>query len=138
RQGREALAVVHAASTDANLHEWRKRVKDLWHQLEILEPTRPDLLEELATKAHELADHLGDDHDLVVLSETMKDVFRTEGDGAHGSEWSRLIQLRRGELQKSAFHLGDELYRERPKEFVRRLKAYWKAWRAEQKAEQLA
>src|SRR5262249_43066413 len=47
RQGREALAVVHAARTDANLHEWRKRVKDLWHQLKILEPIRPDVLAEL-------------------------------------------------------------------------------------------
>jgi CHAD domain-containing protein len=137
-QGRDALAVAHAASTDENLHEWRKRVKDLWHQLTILEPTRPDLLEGLANKAHELADHLGGDHDLVVLSETMRDVFRTEGDGAHRGEWSGLIQRRRGELQKNAFRLGDELYRDRPKDFVRRLKVYWKAWRAERKAEQLA
>src|SRR5215468_1402975 len=138
RQGRDALAVAHAASTDENLHEWRKRVKDLWHQFEILEPARPDLLEGLANTAHELADHLGDDHDLVVLSETMRDVFRTEGNGPHGAEWSRLILRRRGELQKDAFRLGDELYRDRPKDFVRRLKAYWKTWRAEQAAEQFA
>jgi CHAD domain-containing protein len=138
RQGREALAVVHVALTDANLHEWRKRVKDLWHQLEILESTHPELLEELANKAHELADRLGDDHDLVVLSETTSDVFRTEGNGAHGAEWSRLIQRRRGELQKDALRLGDELYRDRPKDFVRHLKAYWKAWRAEVEAEQFA
>ena len=138
RQGRDALAVVHTASTDENLHEWRKRVKDLWHQLEILEPICPDLLEGLANTAHVLADHLGDDHDLVVLSETMRDVFCTEGDGAHGAEWSRLILRRRRALQKDALRLGDELYRDRPKDFVRRLKAYWKAWRAEQAAEQFA
>jgi CHAD domain-containing protein len=138
RQGRDALTVAHAASTDANLHEWRKRVKDLWHQLEILEPARPDLLEGLVNMAHELADRLGDDHDLVVLAETTSDLFRTEGDGAHGAELSRLIQRRRGEHQKAAFHLGDELYRDRPKDFVRRLESYWKAWRAERKAEQLA
>ena len=88
--------------------------------------------------AHELADHLGDDHDLVVLSETMQDVFRTEGDGAHRAEWSQLIERRREEHQKDAFRLGDELYRDRPKDFVRRLKGYWKAWRAERKAEQVA
>ena len=68
----------------------------------------------------------------------MRDVFRTEGNGAHRAEWSRLIQRRRGELQKDAFGLGDELYRDRPKDFVRRLKAYWKAWRAELAAEQFA
>jgi CHAD domain-containing protein len=137
-QGRDALAVAQAAPTDANLHEWRKRVKDLWHQLEIPEPSRPDLLGALANKAHELADHLGDDHDLIVLSQKLPEVFGTEGNGAQGAEWSRLIQRRRGELQQDALRLGDELYRDRPKAFVRRLKAYWKAWRAGQKAEQLA
>jgi CHAD domain-containing protein len=138
RQGLAALAAVHSASTDANLHEWRKRVKDLWYQLEILEPTHPDVLGELAKRAHELADHLGDDHDLVVLGQTIHDVFRSEGDGAPGGEWSRLIQRRRGELQQEALRLGEELYRDRPKDFVRRLKGYWKAWRAEQEAEQVA
>jgi CHAD domain-containing protein len=138
RQGRDALAVAHSASTDANLHEWRKRVKDLWHQLQLLAPARPDILEALADKAHELADRLGDDHDLVVLSETLKDVSRAGGDGAHGAALSRLIERRRGALQKDAFRLGDELYQERPKDFVRRLKAYWKAWRAELEAEQFA
>lgn len=137
RQGREALAAVRSAPTDANWHEWRKRVKDLWHQLEILEPTRPDLLGELANRAHELADHLGDDHDLVVLGETMNDVFRRAGDGAHRAEWSRLIQRRRGELQEEALRLGDVLYRDVPKDFVRRLKGYWKAWRSGQGAEQV-
>jgi len=138
RQGRDALAAAHAASTDANLHEWRKRVKDLWHQLQLLAPARPDVLEALADRAHELADRLGDDHDLVVLSETLKDVARAGGEGADDAALPRLIERRRGALQKDAFRLGDELYHERPKDFVRRLKAYWKAWRAELEAEQFA
>jgi CHAD domain-containing protein len=138
RQGREALAAVHSASTDANLHEWRQRVKDLWHQLGILEPTRPDLLGGLVSRAHELADHLGNDHDLAVLGETMNDVFRSEGDGARSAEWSWQIQRRRGELQEESLRLGGEVYRDSPKDFVRRLRGYWKAGRAAQEAEQVA
>jgi hypothetical protein len=97
-----------------------------------------DELEELANKAHDLADYLGDDHDLAVVAQTMTDLFPTEGNGSHGGTWSPLIQRRRGGLQEDALRLGDDLYRERPQEFIRHLKAYWKAWRAEREAAQSA
>ena len=50
-----------------NFHEWRKRVKYFWHQLEILTNIRPDVLVRLGDGLHTLSDTLGDQHDLVLL-----------------------------------------------------------------------
>ena len=41
RQGRRAFRAAGDTPTDENLHEWRKRVKDLGHALGVVEPIRP-------------------------------------------------------------------------------------------------
>ena len=48
RQGRKAFDQVKAEATVENLHEWRKQVKYLRHQLELLAPTWPKVVGELA------------------------------------------------------------------------------------------
>jgi CHAD domain-containing protein len=135
RQGYEAFAAARAEPTVANLHEWRKRAKDLRHQLEVLQPIRPAVIEGWADRAHELGDLLGDDHDLAVLRDVLGAITREGGDGAWG-ELMPLIERRRGELRQEAYRLGEQVYRERPRDFLRRLKAYWRAWRSEAKAAQ--
>ena len=42
-----------------------------------------------------------------------------------------LINRRRAELQQEAFDLGWKLYSEKPRAFVKRMNAYWNAWRSE-------
>ena len=41
RRGRKAMKHSQEEPTTANLHEWRKRVKDLWHAEQILRPASP-------------------------------------------------------------------------------------------------
>ena len=66
-RGRKAMtASAQEASTD-NLHEWRKRVKDLWHAEQILQAASPKKMKKLAKRTHKLSDLLGDDHDLAEL-----------------------------------------------------------------------
>ena len=67
RRGRKAMKHSQEEPTTANLHEWRKRVKDLWHAEQILRPASPKRMKELAKRTHGLADLLGDDHDLAEL-----------------------------------------------------------------------
>src|SRR4029077_8134747 len=50
-KGRKALAVAERDRTPANLHEWRKQVKYLWHQLQALQPLWPGAIGELADQA---------------------------------------------------------------------------------------
>jgi CHAD domain-containing protein len=114
-----------------NFHEWRKRVKDLWYQLRILQPIWPGLIKEMANQTKELADYLGDDHDLAVLRQLLLDQPELLGEQAELDILLGLIDRRRMELQLSAKALGKRIYAEKPRRFVKRLKAYWQVWQSQ-------
>src|SRR5215213_7467081 len=129
RRGRKRLRSVEELAGVTNLHELRKRVKDLWYQLRLIGDADRDLLEPLADHAHDLSDHLGDDHDLALLREQVQRraaAFADPGDQRHLLE---LIDQRRGELQFAAISLGQRIYDEKPKRFSKRLERRWEAWR---------
>jgi CHAD domain-containing protein len=129
RDGARAFAVAVAEPSTANLHEWRKRAKDLWHQLQLLERIRPDELKECADRAHQLGDLLGDYHDLAVLLGTVSDEpVRFGGSDSVQALLPPLIG-RQEELRREAEELGRRVYADQPPSFVRRLKGYWKTWR---------
>jgi CHAD domain-containing protein len=134
RRGRRAFREASEAPTDESLHELRKRVKDLWYVMDILKPIRPGYTEGRGEEAHRLADLLGDDHDLAVLRQALSGSADMPCDCAAVEEILPLIDRRRAELQRDAFALGQGIYVERPRDFVARLGAYWKAWRAEAEA----
>ena len=69
RNGREAFAIAQEDPSQEHLHEWRKQVKYLWHQLQVLQPIQLGQLTALADQAHTLAHALGDDHDLALLAQ---------------------------------------------------------------------
>jgi CHAD domain-containing protein len=125
RQGRRAMKRVLTDPDSANVHRWRKRTKDLWYQLRIVREAWPELLGATAGQAHELADLLGDHHDLALLVE---DLAHREGVGERRA-LAALFGRRQGELLGRALEIGGRLYAEKPKAFDRRLKRYWLAWR---------
>ena len=129
RRGRRGLARAQRHPTDENLHEWRKRAKDLWYDLRLLEPTAPRILRGEVKAAHELADLLGDDHDLAVLRDTIG-AFSAEVTADVGPVLA-LIDHRREQLREQAFSSGRRVYAESTGTFVRRMRAYWKAAHAE-------
>ncbi len=125
RRGRRAMKGVQANPRAENVHEWRKRAKDLLYQLRIVRNAWPGVLTESADQVHELADMLGDHHDLTVLAEDLED-----REGIDAREALRdLIERRQKEILASALDLGRRIYAEKPKAFRRRLSAYWSAWR---------
>lgn len=107
RQGRKALARAEKKPTSEALHEWRKQVKYLANSLEML--GAPD--RKAGRRAVKLADRLGDDHDLAMLSRG----------NLPGQKLRKRIDSRRRKLQRKAFVLGEELYGPKPKRFVRKL-----------------
>jgi CHAD domain-containing protein len=124
-RGRRAMKSACADPTDENVHEWRKRAKDLWYQLRILRDTWRPVLGETAGQAHELADLLGDHHDLTVLAEDLAS-RRLAGDHDAVTD---VIERRRQRLFEDAVAVGSRLYAEKPKAFARRMKSYWTACR---------
>jgi CHAD domain-containing protein len=129
RRGRRAYHAVLEDPSTENLHEWRKRVKDLWYHHTLLQCSWPELMDPLADQVHELSDLLGDDHDLAVLCEWAQTHPAAAG-GMSGLEaFNEAARRRRSELQAEALVLGERLYGERPRAFLRRLGSYWQAWR---------
>jgi len=131
--GREACEIACKETSPENLHQWRKHVQDLWHQLRLLCPIRPGSLRTAANQMKTLSQCLGDDHDLVLLRQFV--VRRCARRHAKElKELNELIDLRQKELRSAALALGSRFYREKPSRFCRRLENYWRAWRAEEKS----
>ncbi|GFE79617.1 CHAD domain-containing protein [Steroidobacter agaridevorans] len=130
RGGKKRMKAAAESRDSADLHDWRKQVKYLWHQLQILQPAWPGPLQELADQTHKLADHLGDDHDLAVLRARIA----CHADAFESKDYEALIAVldrRRKRLQDKAFKLGARIFQEKPRRFVGRIGQYWRLWRRE-------
>ena len=125
RRGRKALAKARVDPSDARVHEWRKRSKDLWYHLRIVSTAWPEVLESVADQAHKLSELLGDHHDLAVLAEDAAGRPASLMDGAQ-SRLIAAIRKRQKKLLADALPLGTRLYAERPKAFGDRIDAYWR------------
>jgi CHAD domain-containing protein len=120
-RGRAALHAARDEPTVDGLHDWRKRVKDLWYHERLLEELWPEVLPAQAKEAKRLSELLGDDHDLAVLGEALA--------AAGEDDVLPLVAERRGELEHEAFGLGARVYADRPKAVRRRLEQWWDAAR---------
>lgn len=127
KRSHRAMIDTSREATDENLHEWRKRAKDLRYQLELLEPLSPEVMRPTATQAETLTDLLGDDHDLAVLRSLLDTELKGTVSGEVAETLKGLIDSRRADLQYSAMSLSEKLFAESPRHFVERIKTYWKA-----------
>jgi CHAD domain-containing protein len=132
-RGRADLAVAQEPDPTAeHLHEWRKRVKDLWYQQRLLRDVWPDVMRAQIDELDQLAKLLGDDHDLFVLGELLR-----SGEGAAARVPADLdpliaaIDLRRAGILTAARSIGRRVYAEKPEAFERRHAAYLAAARAD-------
>jgi CHAD domain-containing protein len=134
RDGRKAFARAYDDPRPERFHDWRKRAKDHWYHLRLLEKSWPEVMEGYADGVKQLEQKLGDDHNLVVLRDTV--VRHPE---EFGSEEDRealltLIGVYQHELRTEARTLGERIYGEKPKRLVRRLERYWRAWQEEKRS----
>jgi hypothetical protein len=153
RQGRDRYRrAAHARRNEVlAMHEWRKRVKDLRYAAEMLQwregggeaakgkgknrrkakrkrGADAKALRRLARRADELGELLGDDHDLAMLAQMLRDAPGKRGsDGVRVGRGTRklllkLIARRRRDLRKRALREGERLYARSPGKFVRRVR----------------
>lgn len=127
RRGRRAMGRAERRPTTENLHEWRKRVKDLWYHSRLLEEAWPKVLKAQAKEAHRLSDVLGDDHDLAALAAELDAGGSAAAVALDEATLRALIADDRSELQARAWRIGRRIYAERPKAYERRLAQYVRA-----------
>jgi hypothetical protein len=157
RRMRRAERTRGGRARGLRLHEWRKRVKDLRYAAEMLERAdgegegasagtkkpgasakrrarkpkardRSSYIGKLARRADDLGELLGEEHDLAVLAERVREEAKaTRASGAPGPGTRKLllklISKRREKLRKRALRDGKRLYGRAPKQFVRRVRA---------------
>lgn len=133
-RGLEEMEAAYAGYPDAEkFHDWRKRVKYLWHHIELLTPLWPAMLSQLAEELHQLADALGDAHDFAVLhDETITHPSTQRG---RGRALIARLDYFQAQHEGAAWSLGHRLYAEDGQQFVNRLEDYWQVWRCGQQAQ---
>jgi len=133
KRGRRGFRAACEAPSAEALHEWRKRVKDLWYQLGVLEPAWPSVLESYSGDLKTLSDVLGDEHDQAMLKQGIHDGIdrgQLEASASTRAALDELIEARRGAWQDEALALGQRLYRDKPGVFVAQLGACFERWHA--------
>lgn len=128
RGGAEAMAYARKHPRPENFHEWRKRVKDHWYHIRLLEDLWSDVMGGYEKSLKELEDWLGTDHNLTVLQARV--AAEPEFYGASG-ETEMLIQMidrYKKELHGCALDLGERVYLEGPGHFRRRMARLWETW----------
>ena len=117
RRGRRWMRRAHCLGT-AELHQWRKCVKELWHLLWLAGRRISRKTKTVEPVLDRLDSLLGLDHDHAVLADRL--ALSPAGDPALMAQLA-LIADRRRELEAEAFELGEAVYGESPKAFVRSL-----------------
>jgi CHAD domain-containing protein len=123
-RGQRGLAKTIKKPVPENFHAWRKRVKDLWYQLRILQPLNRVVLEKIAADAEVLGELLGREHDFHFLLARME---KESGDDAlHGElmQLHKVIRKRGKRLRRNALELGRRFYAEPSKAFAKRISIF--------------
>jgi len=130
-QGQIQMYAVLNEAIKLNVHEWRKRVKDLWYSMRILSNVWPEIMNPLVNLLRKLSDTLGDTNDLYLLKEEIISNQNKFRDDQHTIELINFIDKRIVGLLKVARFIGRKIYSEESKYFVGRMQNYFEIWRSE-------
>ena len=122
RRAQRAWAAASERRTDAEFHEWRKRVKELRYQLELLASHGSSTLKAREKALGALARELGEVTDQALLCRRIES---GDGGGAPGSA-SRLLERGRAAVRERSDELlsrGGAFFSDTPKAFARRVLA---------------
>jgi CHAD domain-containing protein len=129
RQSRKRMDAAFRDGEDEGFHKWRIRVKNLYYELQMLEPVWPKRIDKMTSRLSKLQDKIGSDHDVVVL----KGLLRREPEAFGGPEAvERVIRCLNGQSQKlrrASEPLGRRIFTEKPRRFVQKLGRRWVKWR---------
>lgn len=126
-RGRQEMVAAYEAASSASFHRWRKSVKYLQHQFEILTPLWPEVMIGMTITMSRIADLLGQDHDLAELLQLLADRPDICPNPVERSMMSALASQRRSDLQTASRIMGRRIYTESPASLDVRLGAYWES-----------
>ena len=129
KRGRKAFKKAAGTKSPEDFHEWRKRVKYLRYQLRTIYHTWPLIWEAWEDELHDLSDCLGNDRDLFMLQNFLKEYPLEESsqnnEGSDIDLLNTLIDGHRPMLQYRSLLLGQKLYQLKPGKFISLVEAAW-------------
>jgi CHAD domain-containing protein len=115
------------AKNEAEIHDWRKRLKYHWYHVRLLHHVWPEEMEAREATADQAGDFLGLYQDLVVLEAEIEK-------GPISEDAARvlcgLVKRRKAETLAEARGIAARLLADKPKALVRRWGGLWETWRA--------
>src|ERR1019366_4549746 len=130
RRGQKALARARKQPLAENYHGWRKRAKDHWYQVRLLEGVWDGTMPAYERRLKDLETWLGEDHNLVVLQEKAMAEPGFYGRQPEIALFVKLIGKYHKELRGNALALGERIYDEKSRQFTRRMRRMWDARQA--------
>ena len=124
RRGRQSMKSAVQAKSGEAFHSWRKRVKDHWYHIRLLEEAWPGPMQARNQEMATLSDLLGDYHDLVVFEEWLAG---PRGSDALRRELTAIVARRRATLSVKSFDLGGRIYAELSRAFATRIRNGWES-----------
>jgi CHAD domain-containing protein len=124
KRGQRGLSKTINDPEPENFHAWRKRVKDLWYQLRILQPLNRMVLTEMAHDAEVLGELLGSEHDFDFLWARLEKESTDEALRDELAQLEKLIRKRGKRLRTNALELGRRFYAEPAKAFAKRISIF--------------
>lgn len=132
RAGKGLIAAYTERSVEA-FHNWRKRVKYLRYQVDLLSPAWQTVLSLQEKELHNLSDLLGDHHDLSVLEEEILSIKINNTEALE--VLLGMISQRKSTMEEESRPLGIKLFAEKPENFANRLESYWNTWKKDRQEE---
>jgi CHAD domain-containing protein len=127
--GKSAFSAAKEEPTSERFHECRKRVKSLYYQVGLLKKAQPARLTRAEETLERLGQCLGDDHDLVLLTESRLGEQVTSRSSKSIKKLHQVIASRQRKLRSKAITLATGFYRQKPSAFCKELGDYWTHWR---------
>jgi CHAD domain-containing protein len=124
KRGQRGLAKTIDDPEPENFHAWRKRVKDIWYQLRILQPLNRMVLTEMDRDGEVLGELLGGEHDLNFLWARLETEKGDEALRDELAQLEKLIRKRGKRLRTNALELGRRFYAEPAKAFAKRISIF--------------
>jgi CHAD domain-containing protein len=129
RQCRRRMERALGQGDDEAFHKWRIRVKNLYYQLQMLQPVWPARLNKMVTGLGQLQDKIGADHDLAVLKRSLHRSPDTFGGTESVEQVLHSLDDKRRKLRRVTKPLGRAIFDQTSRSFVRQLGKHWNNWR---------
>ena len=119
------MALAREQDGDERLHRWRRRVKDHWYHMRLLNGVNGRISGRVR-RLKQLATWLGDHQNLVVLHRRILNAPARFGNERTIAAVLGCIDERRLELRRRACKRGSRLFAARPARFRRQIDRWWK------------